>query len=184
MGPEDFAYQLPDAAIAQVPLEDRPAARLLDAVGDSVVHRTVRDLPSLLGPGDLPETDDGPCTLPGVVAPHAGYQFSGPVAAHTYKVLAESGTPETVVILGPNHTGFGSAVATMTNGAWRTPLGSVEIDSEFATALVRKCGVMDDDLRERLEAEVKAIVDDATTYALQAPYPSGEEAAYPVFETA
>ncbi len=99
-----------------------------------------------LGPGDLPEANDGPCALPGVVAPHAGYQFSGPVAAHTYKVLAESGTPETVVILGPNHTGLGSAVATMTDGAWRTPLGSVEIDSEFATALVRECGVMDDDL--------------------------------------
>ena len=47
---------------------------------------------------------------------------------------------------------------------------------------LRKRGLMDDDLRERLEAEVKAIVDDATTYALQAPYPSGEEAAYPVFE--
>ncbi len=58
MGPEDFAYQLPDAAIAQVPLEDRPAARLLDAVGDSVVHRTVRDLPSLLGPGDLLVVND------------------------------------------------------------------------------------------------------------------------------
>ncbi|WP_457614944.1 AmmeMemoRadiSam system protein B [Methanopyrus sp.] len=99
-----------------------------------------------LGPGYLPETSDGPCTLPGAVAPHAGYQFSGPVAAHTYKALAESGTPETVVILGPNHTGLGSAVATMTDGVWRTPLGFVKIDSEFATALVRECGVMDDDL--------------------------------------
>jgi S-adenosylmethionine:tRNA ribosyltransferase-isomerase len=58
MGPEDFAYQLPDAAIAQVPLEDRPAARLLDAVGDRVVHRTVRDLPSLVGPGDVLVVND------------------------------------------------------------------------------------------------------------------------------
>ena len=58
MGPEDFAYPLPDAAIAQVPLEDRPAARLLDAVGHSVVHRTVRDLPSLLGPGDVLVVND------------------------------------------------------------------------------------------------------------------------------
>ena len=58
MGPEDFAYQLPDASIAQVPLEDRPSARLLDAVGDHVEHRTVRDLPSLLGPGDVLVVND------------------------------------------------------------------------------------------------------------------------------
>ena len=53
MGPDDFDYDLPASAIAQEPLEDRPAARLLDATGPSVVHRTVRDLPSLLGPGDV-----------------------------------------------------------------------------------------------------------------------------------
>jgi len=53
MGPDDFYYDLPASAIAQEPLVDRPAARLLDATGPSVVHRTVRDLPSLLGPGDV-----------------------------------------------------------------------------------------------------------------------------------
>ena len=53
MGPDDFDYDLPASAIAQEPLADRPAARLLDATGPSVVHRTVRDLPSLLGPGDV-----------------------------------------------------------------------------------------------------------------------------------
>jgi len=99
-----------------------------------------------LGPGDVPEVSSGPCGIPGGVVPHAGYQFSGPVAAHTYRALAESGTPETVVILGPNHTGLGTAVATMTSGRWRTPLGSVEIDAEFARALVEACGVVDDNL--------------------------------------
>ncbi|MCP4850677.1 MAG: S-adenosylmethionine:tRNA ribosyltransferase-isomerase, partial [Actinomycetia bacterium] len=53
MGPDDFDYDLPASAIAQVPLADRSAARLLDATGPSVVHRTVRDLPSLLGPADI-----------------------------------------------------------------------------------------------------------------------------------
>jgi len=48
-------YDLPDEAIAQQPAEPRDAARLLDATGpgDSVIHRHVRDLPGLLGPGDV-----------------------------------------------------------------------------------------------------------------------------------
>ncbi len=48
-------YDLPDTAIAQHPVEPRDAARLLDATdpGGSVAHRTVRDLPQLLGPGDV-----------------------------------------------------------------------------------------------------------------------------------
>jgi S-adenosylmethionine:tRNA ribosyltransferase-isomerase len=48
-------YELPDAAIAQRPVEPRDAARLLDASepGGNVVHRHVRDLPGLLGPGDV-----------------------------------------------------------------------------------------------------------------------------------
>ena len=53
MGPDDFDYDLPAEAIAQEPLDDRPSARLLDTTGGPVVHRTVRDLPSLLGPGDV-----------------------------------------------------------------------------------------------------------------------------------
>jgi len=58
MGPDDFDYHLPAGAIAQEPPTDRPSARLLDATGDRVVHRTVRDLPSLLGPGDVLVVND------------------------------------------------------------------------------------------------------------------------------
>ncbi|HAQ23351.1 MAG TPA: tRNA preQ1(34) S-adenosylmethionine ribosyltransferase-isomerase QueA [Acidimicrobiaceae bacterium] len=53
MGPEDFDYPLPESAVAQIPLTDRASARLLDATGTSVIHRTVRDLPNLLRPGDV-----------------------------------------------------------------------------------------------------------------------------------
>ena len=58
MGPDDFAYHLPDPAIAQVPLADRPSARLLDALAEPVVHRTVGDLPLLVGPGDVLVVND------------------------------------------------------------------------------------------------------------------------------
>jgi len=56
----EFDYALPDAAIAQVPLEPRDAARLLVAVdpGGAVGHRHVRDLPALLAPGDLLVAND------------------------------------------------------------------------------------------------------------------------------
>jgi len=47
----DFTYELPEAAIAQVPVEPRDAARLLDA--DTMQDHTVADLPALLDPGDL-----------------------------------------------------------------------------------------------------------------------------------
>ena len=53
MGPDDFDYRLPEAAIAQAPLADRASARLLDATGPEVVHRTVRELPDVLRPGDV-----------------------------------------------------------------------------------------------------------------------------------
>lgn len=53
MGPDDFDYPLPEAAIAQAPLVDRASARLLDATGPAVAHRIVRDLPDVIGPGDV-----------------------------------------------------------------------------------------------------------------------------------
>lgn len=53
-------YELPQAAIAQIPAEPRDSARLLDALDPSgaPVHRTVRDLPDLLGPGDVVVVND------------------------------------------------------------------------------------------------------------------------------
>ena len=55
---DEFDYELPDAAIAQTPLVDREAARLLVAVDGVVEHRTVADLPSLIRPGDLIVVND------------------------------------------------------------------------------------------------------------------------------
>ena len=49
----DFDYALPPELIAQFPLPERSASRLLDGRGDVPVDRSFRDLPSLLAPGDL-----------------------------------------------------------------------------------------------------------------------------------
>ena len=88
-----------------------------------------------LGPGKIPDEIGNERKIKGVVAPHAGYMYSGPVAAHSYYEIAKDGFPETFVILCPNHTGLGSGVSTMIEGEWETPLGAVRIDDEFAEKL-------------------------------------------------
>lgn len=99
-----------------------------------------------LGPGELPRVNsEGGRRVSALVSPHAGYVYSGPVAAHGYYALAEDGVPETFILLGPNHTGFGSGVSIMVEGSWRTPLGDLEIDRELAAALVGSCRIIDPD---------------------------------------
>jgi AmmeMemoRadiSam system protein B len=101
-----------------------------------------------LGPGSLPKTvKDGPRNIVGLVVPHAGYMASGPVAAHAYHHLAEDGKPDVIVVFGPNHTGRGSALSIMNEGAWRTPLGDVEIDTETANKILSASRIVDLDDR-------------------------------------
>jgi AmmeMemoRadiSam system protein B len=99
-----------------------------------------------LGPGNLPQVvREGPRSLVGLVVPHAGYMASGPVAAHAYYHLAKDGKPDVIVIFGPNHTGHGSALSIMNEGAWRTPLGDVEIDTKTANKILQASSIIDVD---------------------------------------
>jgi len=99
-----------------------------------------------LGPGKIAEVAKaGPRHMVGLVCPHAGYMYSGPVAAHAYYRLALDGKPDVVVLLGPNHTGYGSALAVMNEGFWTTPLGDVEVDGESANRIVQESHIVDVD---------------------------------------
>lgn len=72
----------------------------------------------------------------GVIAPHAGYLYSGPTAA---RVFARIAPPGLVVLLAPNHTGISAAqsgVSLWERGAFRTPLGEVPVDGDAAAALL------------------------------------------------
>ncbi|MCW3136590.1 MAG: MEMO1 family protein [Canidatus Methanoxibalbensis ujae] len=69
--------------------------------------------------------------MKGAVVPHAGYMYSGSVAASVYARMPQA---DTFVILGPNHYLAGSAVATSAT-TWLTPLGEVHVDEEFINAL-------------------------------------------------
>lgn len=97
-----------------------------------------------LGPGKLPKAEDKERDILGAVVPHAGYTYSGPEAAHVYYSIAGQKKPSRVVILGPNHSGYGSAVA-VSKESWRTPLGEVAIDSEAADFLWKNCEIIDAD---------------------------------------
>jgi len=99
-----------------------------------------------LGPGSLPKVVDRRLqSIVGLVSPHAGYMYSGPVATHGYYRLAEDGKPDIVVLFGPNHTGSGSALAVMKEGFWTTPLGDVEIDSSAASSILSASNIIDVD---------------------------------------
>jgi AmmeMemoRadiSam system protein B len=109
------------------------------------------------GPKKPPKVNkNGPRKIVGLVCPHAGYMFSGSVAANAYFELATDGKPDTVVILGPNHTGYGSGLAVADEGFWRTPLGDVEVDGETASQIVQKVRIVDvDELAHRFEHSVE-----------------------------
>lgn len=71
-----------------------------------------------------------------LIAPHAGYTYSGPVAAAAFKQL-EGQTYEVVVVLGTNHTAAGfEDIAVYAEGAYATPLGEVPVDTEVAQRLI------------------------------------------------
>ncbi|MCK5039067.1 MAG: AmmeMemoRadiSam system protein B [Thermoplasmata archaeon] len=97
------------------------------------LDRQIRDCYlSPIGPGDLPELNkDGPRKIKGIVSPHAGFMFSGPVAAHGFKALAEDGFPEVFIIIGPNHTGMGKSIG-ITDQDFQTPLGKMENHKDLA----------------------------------------------------
>lgn len=68
----------------------------------------------------------------GLVAPHAGYVYSGAIAGAAYGRVE---IPGKVIVLCPNHTGAGAEVALWPGGAWRTPLGRVPVDEALTAAI-------------------------------------------------
>jgi AmmeMemoRadiSam system protein B/AmmeMemoRadiSam system protein A len=78
----------------------------------------------------------------GLLAPHAGYIYSGTVAGAVISTIKIS---DTVIIIGPNHTGQGKPYSIMTSGSWKTPLGEVQIDSEMAKKILSLSKYLEED---------------------------------------
>jgi len=90
----------------------------------------------------LSQTTQRPVKAIGCIAPHAGYMYSGHVAG---AVFARIEIPERCVVLCPNHTGMGRALAVMSEGSWQTPLGEVPIDAQLAGALKERFPALQED---------------------------------------
>ncbi|MFC1843553.1 AmmeMemoRadiSam system protein B [Thermodesulfobacteriota bacterium] len=91
-----------------------------------------------------------------VISPHAGYMYSGGVAGET---IASVEVPENVIILGPNHTGYGAPVALMDHGAWEMPMGQVEINRELAAAIAESSSqIQVDEIAHRFEHSLEVQV--------------------------
>jgi MEMO1 family protein len=83
------------------------------------------------------------------LVPHAGYVFSGAVAGAVY---ARIKIPKRIVILGPRHRPGYANFAINSEGAWETPLGRAEIETELARALMAACPLIaEDDVAHRRE---------------------------------
>jgi len=73
--------------------------------------------------------------IAGLVSPHAGYAYSGWIAAHGFTALRNGGLPRTAIVIGPNHSGLGDRISVSFED-WKTPLGVMRCDKALAKALI------------------------------------------------
>ena len=68
----------------------------------------------------------------GGVVPHAGYMFSAYEAVHFFEIISYTKKKfDTIIIINPDHYGYGPNIALDANDKWETPLGIVEIDKDY-----------------------------------------------------
>lgn len=84
----------------------------------------------------------------GLLVPHAGYVFSGPVAGLT---LGRVPLPDRIIVLGPNHTGMGAPISVWNGGPWETPLGAMPMDRDAAAALLAANAGFTGDMKAHLQ---------------------------------
>ena len=77
-----------------------------------------------------------------VMLPHAGYFYSGAVAG---KTVSRIKVPDTVIILGPNHTGLGMPYSIVCHGLWKTPIGDIEIAEDLADIILDGSSLITED---------------------------------------
>lgn len=95
--------------------------------------RLARSIDDYLDRATVPPIDG---KLMGVLAPHAGHRYSGPVAGHAFKAVR--GLPvDVVALVGPSHYPYEADIVATAHAAYETPLGLVPVDREALAALQR-----------------------------------------------
>jgi AmmeMemoRadiSam system protein B len=75
----------------------------------------------------------------GVISPHAGFFYSGGIAGEVFSCV---NIPDQIILLGPNHTGYGETVSIVSGGSWTMPYGEVKINSELANLIKSKSPII------------------------------------------
>lgn len=83
-----------------------------------------------------------------MIAPHAGYIYSGGVAGEVYSSVE---IPDDIVLLGPNHTGMGKKISVMSAGVWEVPSGRVKINSGLAGLILGGSPLFSSDVEAHLK---------------------------------
>ena len=116
------------------------ARELKDLIGQSFRNQR-------FGPGRTPTSATSSheqLKIYGIVSPHAGYIYSGVVAANGFYKISSTNFQD-VIMVGPNHYGIGSWVAAMKDGTWETPLGEVQVNSQMAEEIRGRSSTLDFD---------------------------------------
>src|SRR5438132_439822 len=116
------------------PADPRELKELIRA---SYLHR--------LGPGSEPPPEYLSSGIASCLSPNAASAYPDPAPPPTSLPVSPLRNPELVGIVGPNHYGVGSGVATFKEGRWETPLGEVSVDAEAAKKIVESTGIVDYD---------------------------------------
>ena len=120
------------------------AGSFYEADGVALTRQVEGCFTDLRGPGRLPVRHrSAERRIRAAVVPHAGYVYSGPIAALAFSEIAAQRAPATVLILGVDHHGAGVPAA-VSDEDWETPLGPVPVDHDLVRALSRGPIVVDE----------------------------------------
>lgn len=100
------------------------------------LEKIIEDL--FIQTGEIPKASEKLIPPVGLISPHAGYIYSGKTAAFGYKEIAKMGKPNTVFIIGPDHTGYANPISISYEEAWFTPFGVVEVDRDIVNELLER----------------------------------------------
>lgn len=92
---------------------------------------------------DMAEVPEIKGEIVGIICPHAGYIYSGAVAAHSFKVIKGKDF-NTVVVIGPSHRYYFNGIAIYKQGFFSTPLGKIEIDQEICEMILKEIPFVQD----------------------------------------
>jgi MEMO1 family protein len=113
------------------PVSDLRPSPIAGTWYDANPQRLTRSVDEYLDHAELPDLEG---EVIGVIAPHAGHRYSGPIAGYAFAVV-RGRTPDLVAVLSPMHQPYPQPLITTAHAAYATPLGQVQVDQPALTDL-------------------------------------------------